>query len=350
MKKTLKLLVLVGLVALVAFAFCGCGGGGSEEEALVNDAGEIICPLDGQVLDSADDHGDYVIMVSIDNGAGSEPQSGIGKADLLVEIPVEGGINRFFAFFYHNTPDTIGPVRSARPYVYDVVKGYDAVFAHCGGSPLAYDVISSGTVKDIDEMGTTSAFWRTDDRKAPHNLYTSYENLSNVAAEREYAPVALTECPAFNFMTADDVDALTFGGVTDLLIPYRFKQVLFQWDEEAQRYQRYSASDPSVDAIDNSPVMADNVAVLYVSNSLLGDDDSGRLEMSISTGTGLLLQYGNVIDINWTNNPGEGFVFTDASTGEELKLVPGKTIINIASPETEPAEYNVPVETEEGAE
>lgn len=342
MKKTMKLLGMIGLVALVAFAFCGCGGG-SDEDALLNEAGEIICPLDGQVLDSAEDHGDYVIMVSIDNGAGSEPQSGIGKADLLVEIPVEGGINRFFAFFYHNTPDTIGPVRSARHYVYDVVKGYDAVFAHCGGSPLAYEIIGSGTVKDIDEMGTTSAFWRTEDRKAPHNLYTSYENLSNVAAEREYAPVALTECPSFNFMTADDVDALTFGGVTDLLIPYRFKQVLFQWDETEKRYQRYSASDPSVDAIDGSSVMADNVAVLYVSNDLLGDG-SDRLEMSIREGSGLLLQYGKVTEISWTLNEGEGFVFTDAATGEELKLVPGKTIINIADPDSEPAEY------EEGAE
>lgn len=342
MKKSMKLLGMIGLVAMLAFAFCACGGG-SDEDALLNDAGEIICPLDGQVLDSAEDHGDYVIMVSIDNGAGSEPQSGIGKADLLIEIPVEGGINRFFAFFYHNTPDTIGPVRSARHYVYDVVKGYDAVFAHCGGSPLAYEIIGSGTVKDIDEMGTTSAFWRTEDRKAPHNLYTSYENLSNVAADREYAPVALTECPSFNFMTADDVDALTFGGVTDLLIPYRFKQVLFQWDETEKRYQRYSASDPSVDAIDGSAVMADNVAVLYVSNDLLGDG-SDRLEMSISAGEGLLLQYGKVIEISWTLNEGEGFVFTDAATGEELKLVPGKTIINIADPDSEPAEY------EEGAE
>ena len=348
MKKTMKLLVLIGVVALIAFAFCGCGGDG--DDAVTNEAGSVICPLDGQVLESAEDHGDYVIMVSIDNGAGSEPQSGIGKADLLMEIPVEGGINRFFAFFYHNTPDTIGPVRSARHYVYDVVKGFDAVFAHCGGSPQAYDVISSGTVKDIDEMGYTSSFWRTDDRKAPHNLYTSYENLSEVAAEKGYTPVALADCPAFNFMTQDDVDALTFGGVTDLLIPYRFKQVLFQWDEEAQRYQRYSASDPSIDAIDDSPVMADNVVVLYVSNSAIAGDDSGRLEMSIESGSGLLLQYGNAIDIEWTLTEGTGFVFTDAATGEELKLVPGKTIINIADPNSEPVELTETHTSEEGAE
>lgn len=342
MKKTMKLLALIAIVALAAFAFTACGG--AEEEPLLNESGEIICPLDGQVLESADAHGDYVLIVSIDNGADSEPQTGIGKADLLIEVPVEAGINRFYAMFYHNTPDTIGPVRSARHYVYDFVKGYDAVLAHCGGSPQAEKVWQSGEVKDIDEMAETGAFWRSSDRKAPHNLYTSYENLSKIAAEREYEPVALTDCPAFSFMTSADVEALTFGGVTDLLIPYRFKQVLFQWDETEKRYQRYSASDPSIDALDDSPVMADNVAVLYVPNSVIPGDTSGRLDMDITKGEGLILQYGNVIEINWTNNPGEGFVFTDAATGEEVKLVPGKTIINIADPNSEPAEY------EEGAE
>ena len=339
MKKTMKLLVLCLLSALCVFAFAACGGGNSAEDVVVNDEGQIICPLDGQVLESADDHGDYVLMVSIDNGAGSEPQSGIGKADLLVEVPVEGGITRFLAFFYHNTPDTIGPVRSARHYMYDIVNGYDAVMSHCGGSPQAYDLIKAGGVKDIDEMGCTDAFWRTEDRKAPHNLYTSYENLSKIAADREYAAVALNECLSFNFMTADDVEALTFGGVTDLLIPYRFKQVLYQWDEAEGRYQRYSASDKSIDAIDDSPVMFDNVAVLYVPNSLIAGDDSGRLDMDITSGEGLLLQYGTVIEINWTNNPGEGFVFTDAATGEEVKLIAGNTMINIADPASEPAEY-----------
>lgn len=334
-------ILVLGLLSLTA---CGGSSGGN---ILAGKGGNTICPLDGVHLDSADAHGDHVLVVSIDNGAGAEPQSGIGKADLLVEIPVEGGITRFMAFFYHSTPDEIGPVRSARHYAYDIINAYDAVFAHCGGSPQAYDVIRAGDVKDIDEMSNGDAFWRTEERKAPHNLYTSYEKLSEKSAEKEFSAVPLSECPSFNFMTEDDVEALTYGGVEKVLIPYRFKEVSFKWDEAAKRYQRYSASDPSVDAIDDSAVMADNVVVLYVENTLIGEDDSGRLDMDISSGEGILVQYGNSMQIHWTCEAGKGFVFTDISTSEEIKLIPGKTMIHIADPDTELAEMTkIPVATE----
>lgn len=349
MRKVWRLWGILAILALSVFALTACGSS-STEDALISEDGNIICPLDGMTLDSAEQHGDYALVVSIDNGAGSEPQSGIGKADLLVEIPVEAGITRFMAFFYHNTPDTIGPVRSARHYAYDVIRAYDGIFAHCGGSPQAYDVIKSGEVKDIDEMSCGDAFWRTEDRKAPHNLYTSYDKLSKKSAEKEFSTVSLTECPSFDFMTEDDMAALTYGGVEEILIPYRFKSVLFKWDGEEQRYQRYSASDPSIDAIDDSAVMADNVAVLYVDYKLIAEDDSGRLDMKISSGDGVLVQYGNRINIHWTCEAGKGFQFTNSDTSEAVKLIPGKTIIHIADPDSEPAELTETSATTEGAE
>lgn len=349
MKKVWQLFGIVLILMLGAFVLTACGGS-STEDALISEDGNILCPLDGMPLNSAEDRGDHVIVVSIDNGVGSEPQSGIGKADLLVEIPVEGGITRFMAFFYHSTPDTIGPVRSARHYAYDIIKAYDAVFAHCGGSPQAYDVIEAGDVKDIDEMSNGDAFWRTKERKAPHNLYTSYEKLSEKSAEKEFSSVSLIECPSFNFMTENDVEALTYGGVEKVLIPYRFKEVLFKWDDSEKRYQRYSASDPSVDAIDDSAVMADNIVVLYVDYDLIGEDDSGRLDMSISSGDGVLIQYGNQINLHWTCEAGKGFVFINSDTSEEVKLIPGKTMIQIADPDSEPAELTESSATTEGAE
>ena len=87
--------------------------------------------------------------------------------------------------------------------------------------------------------------------------------------------------------------------------------------------------------------------MLKISNVSTGYGDLKvlfNIDLEIKEGEGLLLQYGNVIEITWTCNEGEGFVFLDAATGEEVKLIPGKTIINIADPTSEPAEY------EEGAE
>ena len=344
MKKTGMFLLLLAMSILLMMSFSACGGKDGGSSFLVGED-RVVCPLDGQTVESGETFGDYVLITSIDNGAASEPQSGIGKADLLIEVPVEGGITRFMAFFYHSTPDTIGPIRSARHYFYDITTAYDGVMCHCGGSEQAYAIIKSGAVKDIDEMGCTSTFWRTEDRKAPHNLYTSYERLSEKAAERNYNQIPVTDCPSFNFMTEDDEAELTFGGVGEFSVPYHFKEASYRWDEESQRYLRYSDGEPHMDAIDNTQVAADNVAVLYVSYSVM--DDAGRLDMTIESGEGHLFMYGGVTKINWTLSEGEGFVFTDASTGEELKLLPGKTIIQIASPEQK-AVYTVASDNNEG--
>ena len=348
MKKNAKILLCTGLAALTMLTFAACGKDADTADPISGEptsAGtSLICPLDGTALKSEADHGDYVFMVSIDNGAKSEPQSGIGKADLLIEVPVEGGINRFMAFFYHSTPDTIGPVRSARHYMYDIVNGYNGIMAHCGGSAPAYEVIDSGKVKDIDEMGCSSTFWRTKDRKAPHNLYTSYANLAAKAADRSYATVPVSSCPSFDFMTADDVAALTLGGSNELTIPSTYKEVTYRWDGENKNYQRYSAGNLHTDAIDNSTVTADNVVVLYQPYVVM--EDGVLLDMTMTGGEGLVLQYGNAIKINWTLSDGKGFAFTDAATGEAVKLIPGKTIIQIAGTDQK---ANYTVTSDEGA-
>ncbi len=55
-----------------------------------------------------------VMIVKIDNTAASDPQYGLGKADMVVEELVEGGITRLAAMFYSKLPAKAGPVRSAR--------------------------------------------------------------------------------------------------------------------------------------------------------------------------------------------------------------------------------------------
>lgn len=345
MKKGMTLL-LTALILMLMLTLTACGSSKDGETANTEpEAAPVYCPLDGEEI-TGQDCGDYVFVVSIDNGAKSEPQSGISEADLLIDIPVEGGINRFMAFFYHHTPDTIGPVRSARHYFYDIIGGYDAVMCHCGGSEQAYEVIDSGEEKDIDEMSCGNNFWRSDDRKAPHNLYTSYAKLSEKAAERGYAAVPADKCPSFAFMTAEEVSALTFGGTADLKIPYHFKEVSYLWDEAAGNYQRYSKGELHTDLNNGNAVTADNIVVLYVPYSVI--DDKGRLDMTISAGSGHILQYGTAQEISWTLSDDNGFTFT-AADGSEIKLIPGRTIIHIASPEQQ-AVYSVPEPAAETAE
>ncbi len=344
MKKTICLLFLGLLLSLsICLTACGKQDEVTEEEATVPEP-EFTCPLDGEELSSAEDHGDSVFIVSIDNGADAQPQSGLNAADLLVEMPVEGGINRFLAFYYHHEPDTIGPVRSARHYFYDIVKGYNATLAHCGGSSMAYDIIDSGSVQDIDEMGCASNFWRSSERRAPHNLYTSYELLGKKAADRGYAAVSLADCPGFDFYSNAEREDLVFGGVSELSIPYRYQEAAYQWDTMNLNYVRYSDGEIHTDALDNEALTADNVVVVYIDYVVMGD--GSHLDMTFTSGSGLLLQYGTVTKIDWSIAKGDGFSFTDTATGQEVKLIPGKTIIQVAKT-TETATYTEPEAAED---
>ncbi len=236
----MKKMFLMSLFLCLVLVLSACGGDqeGEPEESLTE---TLINPLNGSEL---------VVMptrlfaVAIDNGPNAEPQSGLNDAELLIEVPVEGGITRFLAFFYHEMPEKIGPVRSARHYVIPLAQGMQAIYIHCGQSPLAKQYFEDYDVEHINEFFHSAAFWRDDSRKAPVNLYTSYEKLvQEVTNEGWYDEVAV---PAFSFYSTEEVAAMALGEVTEIHIPYVYKAVDYQWDGE--QYLRQSDGKPHIDA------------------------------------------------------------------------------------------------------
>ena len=76
--------------------------------------------------------------------------------------------------------EKIGSVRSCRDYYVSFALEFDAIYVHFGqatvyvGDMLNSDAVDniSGAVAGIDRPAN-NAFYRTDDRKAPHNVYVS---------------------------------------------------------------------------------------------------------------------------------------------------------------------------------
>jgi hypothetical protein len=99
-----------------------------------------------------------------------------------------------------------------------------------------------------------------------------------------------------------------------------------------------------MDDLDHEAVTTNNVVVLYIDYEIIGDGP--LLDMKFTSGSGFLLQYGAVMEIDWRISDGNGFSFTDVATGDEVKLIPGKTVIQVAKT-TETAAYTEPEEGEE---
>ncbi len=129
------------------------------------------------------------VAVMVDNHPNARPQSGISKADVVWEAPVEGGLTRNMLIFRSASATEIGPVRSARPYFLRWAREFDAVYAHVGGSDEALAQLASGALglDDANEFSNGQAFWRDSKRDAPHNAYTSTARLRELIGKKGWA-------------------------------------------------------------------------------------------------------------------------------------------------------------------
>jgi hypothetical protein len=104
---------------------------------------QFVSPLTGLAIPE-EDVGKRPVAVMLNNLKAAMPQYGVSSADIIYEVPAEGGITRMLAVFQSmEGVGRIGSVRSARPYFLDLAQGLDAIFLHAGGSEQAYSDIKT---------------------------------------------------------------------------------------------------------------------------------------------------------------------------------------------------------------
>lgn len=197
-----------------------------------------------------------VLWVMVENSPGARPQSGLDLADWVYEIEAEGGITRFMAGYYSRAAAQIGPIRSVRFYFLHLLKAYGGPIAHAGGNADALDMLARDrSYQDMDEIyNAGSWFWRSRDRKAPHNLYTSTELLLKGAKARKYTFRPLPEQTAGEAPGGGD-PAVRVG----IDFPLNYVKVEWRWADG--RYVRWM--NGKVHAMqDGALVYADNVLVV----------------------------------------------------------------------------------------
>ncbi|MBU2566678.1 DUF3048 domain-containing protein [Patescibacteria group bacterium] len=224
--------------------------------------------------------------VMIENHVDARPLSGVSKASVVFEAPVEGGITRMLVVFDATTTvEKIGPVRSARPYFVEIAQALNAMYVHVGGSPEALNRIGGlSNFYNLDEMAGESYFWRASNRYAPHNAYTNSDNLNEAEQDKKWMARKFT---AWSF---DDPESNEFGDVREVQIPYDGSyKVKWVFDERTGLYQRYLGGTIQKD-LDGSFVTSKNIVVLESEQRVL--DDYGRLFVR-TTGEGKAWVYQN---------------------------------------------------------
>jgi hypothetical protein len=269
------------------------------------------------------------LAVVIDNTESARPQSGLELAEVVIEVPVEGGQTRLLAIISGEDQELLGPIRSARSYFVDLASEYEAILVHAGGSMDALETIKKQKIDNLDEIYggsiVAAAFWRVMERQKPHNLYTSSDSLRRAAINKKYD---LTTPPTQRQTLGLDEEIDGGEIVSDIAIfyPNRVSLVRYQYNKEKLVFERYMAEQPHMTA-KGEQLKAANIVIQFVSFQYLDGDGRLRLIMH-GGGKALIFHEGQAFVGRWQKTPGQFTKYTDEK-GKSLSLAEGPTWIQV---------------------
>jgi len=289
--------------------------------------------------------------VQINNLQRALPQVGLRYADIIYEMPVEGGITRILAVFQDvEGVGEIGPVRSARHYFLDIVQGHDAIFVHAGGSHQAYAAIRGRGVPNIDGVqGSGREFYRDQDRSRragfEHSLMTTdrllLDNVDRLGFRREHE-AGFSPNLRFCLEGVSEAGQAPAGGQVANEVSVRVSNVKtggFTFDEETGLYSVSQFGGPHRDGTTGEQLEVANVLVLWASFRSI--DGEGRLDVNLNLGgEGYFITGGHAVPILWTKGGYTApFNFTHTD-GRPLELTVGQTYVNIVNTNTGEVTFN----------
>lgn len=285
-------------------------------------------PLTGEALDAPLGELPQVFGVMVENASDAWPLAGIDEAFLVIEAPVEGNIPRFIAFFSEEQEvGKIGPVRSARPYYLDWNDELDAVYAHVGGSPEALDLIKYYGTVDLNEFFQGEYFYRSSYRYAPHNAYTTSEDLVRALDELQL------DAPAYTSWTFKDAP-VPLENTSEISFAIDWStgttyDVRWEYGLLTGTYQRrQGGAHGFTDLAESGESIADNVVVMEADIEVV--DGVGRRHIAtVGEGRAYVAQDGALIVATWKKPSRTDRLRFYDEAGAEIAMNAGTTWIEV---------------------
>lgn len=319
--------------------------GGAERET--PDAnGQVHSYLTGKLID-AQTGLKRPIAIMINNIINALPQAGISQAGVIYEAPVEGEITRMMAIYDSvDGMEKIGPVRSCRDYFVDFALEFDAIYTHYGQAVYAFDLLNSDMVNNISGLQYQEAagelngyagediFYRTDDREAPHNCYTSGDGIATAIERKEYS-MELDNSYTGHFKFASDGETVTYSdGTATHIVPHLYTNYpYFDYDESTGKYYRSeypdrSAGPAQIDELTGEQLSVDNVIIQYC--QIIPYDENGYLNVNTNSGgEAIVFTQGTYQYATWEKASDWGPAKYYDANGNEITLNQGQTWVCI---------------------
>jgi len=285
---------------------------GSTEAPVVGPA----APLTGQPAPDASKLGRPALALKIDNSPEALPQSGINNSDMVLEIQVEG-ISRLMAVFHSQDAEKVGPTRSARYSDPDLLALFvKPLFGWSGANEgVTATVERTPWVKNVNWNVAPKLYYRSSEKRIPHNLFTNTNSLFPLADAGEPAPV-----PIFDYLSTGESNpgssplagfGLAVGGTNSQWV----------WDGSQNRYLRWEYN--RVHATNSGQAWADNVVILQTRYL------KGPIAISTGSGRAWVMTGGTVVEGTWKRDDRTQRYTLTTPEGAPLKLTPGRTWIEL---------------------
>lgn len=296
-----------------------------DKPAQKNEKASPINPLTGLELENGKPEMPRPFILSTDNDSyRSRPQAGISEADILYEVPIEGGGSRYEPIYYSKKPGLIGAARSIRPYIMDIALEYNAVLVHNGQSPQAIAYFDSSGLDRISARDNFDIYHHEDLPRLPGNLYTTGDKVFDKMKELGYDKSVETR--TFKWLKPDQ--KVSGQDASEIKVNYVDGSFnTFKYDPDSKLYTKYVKDQPLIDANNNKEIKCSNVIVQEVTLNLY---DAQRLDLDLCEGgKATVFTQGKAIEASWERQDTDSPTIYKDGEGKEIKLTPGVTCFQI---------------------
>jgi hypothetical protein len=297
--------------------------------------GPPLCPLTGTRAPGGKTPMRPALAFKVDNYPNARPWSGIDKADIVFEEPVEGFITRLFAVFQCQSASSVGPIRSAR-FVDQGIANLlsNPILIHVGSIQQVTNVLDSppSRLENIDLRYPQYAgiVNNPPGREAPYDTYSSTSGGWSLFPKDKTPP-----SPVFQYSSTvpqgkpDDTLAIDFSITSDETWTYHRNTDSYTLS--------YADTGPAMVQQPNgqlTPISTSNI-VVQVMNYTLGpwvENSEGGLEViAVPTGSGPLevLRNGIFVRGTWSRASLSAPLQLKSTSGSIIKLRPGTTWVEM---------------------
>lgn len=263
----------------------------------------------------------YPAVVQIPNdNYGARDQSGLSAADFVYEYDTEGNITRLSAVFA-SSPDTVGPVRSARLASISLAHHYGARLFASGMSQGTFGRLLSDPVPT--GLDGEASYFRSNNRTAPNNLYITAANIQKSEAATQGSNAQIKKAPVGTF----NGDPAPGFGVPD-------HDSTYTYDPTTGTYTKTESGRLMNDALIGQPVRISMVVVMHTAittTNIVEDSNGARgLDFDLQSGGRAEFYYqGKKATGKWSSpDRNSGFVFT-LDSGQQLNMPSGVVWVDL---------------------